>query len=98
MKQCSYVASLESKLEKLEKRLAALDSRRGSILPDELDTSTNGRTESTAAAAATTAGPFYCPRTIRRQKLEDDSEIEDLVADLGYMSDCLGFLAVLAIY
>lgn len=73
----SYVASLESKLEKLEKRLVALDSRRRSIPPEANGDSTPGPT--------TAADPTYSPRSARRKKLEADSEIEDLVADLGYM-------------
>jgi hypothetical protein len=60
----SYVASLESKLEKLEKRLAALDSR--------------GRPSGDLPPAAPAAAAW-------RKKRDDDSEIEELVADLGYM-------------
>lgn len=59
----SYVASLESKLEKLEKRLAALQD---------------------ACAPSAPPTPDHRHRN-KQQKVDDDGEVEDLVADLGYM-------------
>jgi hypothetical protein len=35
--------------------------------------------------APTATDPIHSPRTARRKKLEDDGEMEDLVADMGYM-------------
>ncbi|KAI5817433.1 fungal-specific transcription factor domain-containing protein [Pyronema omphalodes] len=63
-KERSYVASLESKLEKLEKRLAALQ-------------------DACPPSAPPTADHHH---RNKHQKVDDDGEVEDLVADLGYMA------------
>lgn len=83
-KERSYVASLESKLEKLEKRLAALDSRRTSAAPDA--TARNGDGGDSNGGSGNTSTPAIEDlRSARKKKVEDDSQIEDLVADLGYL-------------
>ncbi|KAA8903646.1 fungal-specific transcription factor domain-containing protein [Sphaerosporella brunnea] len=85
-KERSYVASLESKLEKLEKRLAALDaaSRRppAAVAEEEEEE----EEEEQKPAVTSNANAAHSPRTLRRKKQEDDGEMEDLVADLGYMA------------
>ena len=75
MGEHSYVASLESKLEKLEKRLAALDARQTGSIND-----------SRSLGAVETGTRFRQQALIKKkQHEEDDGEIEDLVADLGYL-------------
>ncbi|KAF8461868.1 fungal-specific transcription factor domain-containing protein [Kalaharituber pfeilii] len=77
-KERSYVASLESRIEKLEKRLAALNSRRG-LLDSPTATPKLGSQTDDDDWLNTSS-----PLTRKQAKVEDD-EMEDLVADLGYL-------------
>lgn len=80
-KERSYMASLESRVEKLEKKLAAMDSRRGSVsmLESQYEPQTAiGQTEVRSETPAVTLN--------KPGKRDDENEIEELVADLGYMA------------
>jgi hypothetical protein len=117
----SYMASLEAKLERLEKRLAELDCQGAEAGPVEGDDPNNGsnlvgRAAVAAEKEATEVGkltskadqPTIAGACIvlaqndtahepplsaaaikkirKKQQQEDDGEIEELVADIGYMS------------
>ena len=72
-KERSYVASLESRIEKLEKQIAQTKQRKSSAtMPDYFATPTTPSSESSRGVR---------PRSQRKEA----SDVDDLVADFGFM-------------
>ncbi|KAI5805438.1 fungal-specific transcription factor domain-containing protein [Peziza echinospora] len=81
-KERSYVASLETRIEKLEKKLASLNKRRGSLI--EIDDPTQSQRNSNRVDGGDELDSIS-PATRKIQKGNDDADMEDLVADLGFL-------------
>jgi uncharacterized Zn finger protein (UPF0148 family) len=79
-KERSYVATLEAKVERLEKKIAEQKARRKSsvMMLDMAETSTTRRTSTDTVKA---------PKTIskRAARRKEASEIDDLVSDFGLL-------------
>jgi phage shock protein A len=69
----SYVASLESRIEKLEKKLAQARRRKSSVTMTGM---TSALSETTPSASQSSS------RTANRRETDD---MEELVSDFGYM-------------
>ncbi|PWW71739.1 hypothetical protein C7212DRAFT_287539 [Tuber magnatum] len=93
-KERSYIASLESKMEKLEKKLAALESRKappGSMSANGFGDGnspllTQQQQKPRDRRSVTPGSPLPNGARAKSRKREEANEIEELVADLGYMA------------
>lgn len=91
-KERSYVASLESRIEKLQARLAVLDRSLPAGAGGGSSSGAGGSSSGAGGSGGAGAGDAGGVRgsaggqaKVGRRKPADDSEIEDLVADLGYL-------------
>ena len=79
------MASLESRIEKLQARLAVLDRSLPAGAGGGSSSGAGGSGGAGAGDAGGVRGSAGGQAKVGRRKPADDSEIEDLVADLGYL-------------
>lgn len=85
-KERSYVATLESRVEKLEKRLSEAMSRRKSSAVTMIDLSTTPRRVSAAGNVGGVAGTDRSKPQDKRSALRKEANnIDDLVSDFGLL-------------
>lgn len=82
-KERSYVATLEARVERLEKQMAAARARRKSSSTQMLDAPDHHPTTPRRSSVDTVKGPKHASKRAERRK--EDSNIDDLVSGFGLL-------------